>query len=145
MDISKINFLSNSSTLKRINEGYSNDEKWRVDNIYLLRISPHRDLQKLKKQANLINKVHALDNHIPFVHDVGVVDEKAYMILDYINGENGETVLPTKSKVVQYKIGTEVGKTLKHMHSVQAPADYRIVGKKLGVSEWKDKYPVLEK
>lgn len=81
-------------------------------------------MNKLKKQAEIVNEVHALDKHLPFVHEVGVVDDRAYMILDYVNGENGEVALPLKSEKIQYDIGSQVGKTLKHLHSVQAPADH---------------------
>lgn len=119
-----VSFLNKCTTFEFIKEGFSDDEKWCVDHIYLLRLSPHRDVNKLKKQAELVNEVHASDKHIPYVHDVGVVDDRAYMILDYLNGENGEVALPLKSEKAQYEIGSQVGQTLKRLHSVQAPADY---------------------
>jgi aminoglycoside phosphotransferase (APT) family kinase protein len=45
------------------------------------------------------------------------------MILDYIAGENGEAVLPTRSEAAQYRIGQQVGQTLRNMHSIPAHTD----------------------
>ena len=119
-----IPFLNTCSYFQLIEEGFSDDEKWCVDHTYLLRISPHGDIFKLTKQAEIINKVHSVDSHIPKVHDVGIYGDKTYMILDYINGENGEEALPLKSEKDQYKIGIQVGKTLKKIHSFSAPANF---------------------
>lgn len=119
-----IPFLKKCTSYQKIDEGYSEDEKWCVDGIYLLRFSPQTDIKKLEMQAELINAVHAIDSHIPFVHNIGVFNDKAYMILDYIDGENGETALPSKSETTQYEIGLQVGKTLKNMHSISAPVGY---------------------
>ncbi|MEI4768168.1 aminoglycoside phosphotransferase family protein [Psychrobacillus sp. FJAT-51614] len=119
-----IPLLEKCTSFKKMDEGFSEDEKWCVDEIYLLRISPNIDLKKLEMQKELINAVHVIDSHIPFVHEVGVYKDKSYMILDYINGENGEVVLPNKSEVTQYEIGVQVGGTLKNMHSIPAPLDY---------------------
>ncbi|GGA27542.1 aminoglycoside phosphotransferase family protein [Psychrobacillus lasiicapitis] len=125
MEKPNIPFLNKCTIFQFIEEGFSDDEKWCVDHTYLLRISGHGNVQKLKKQAEIINEVHALDSHIPFVHEVGVVDEKAYMILDYISGDNGEIALPLKNETEQYNIGSQVGKTLKRLHSVHAPASHQ--------------------
>ncbi|WP_391209384.1 aminoglycoside phosphotransferase family protein [Psychrobacillus sp. L4] len=119
-----IPFLNKCSYFHLIEEGFSEDEKWCVDHTYLLRISPHGDLNKLTKQATLINEVHAMDSHIPKVHDVGMYEDRAYMILDYVHGENGVEILPFRSEKEQYKIGIQVGETLKKMHHFHAPADY---------------------
>lgn len=119
-----IPFLNKCTSFQLIEEGFSDDEKWCVDRTYLLRISPHGDVNKLTKQAEIINEVHAVDAHIPYVHDVGMIEDKAYVILDYLSGENGEEVLPLKSENEQYEIGIQVGKTLKKMHSIHAPANY---------------------
>ncbi|MEK4485885.1 aminoglycoside phosphotransferase family protein [Psychrobacillus sp. FSL H8-0484] len=119
-----IPFLSKCTSFQLIEEGFSNDEKWCVDQTYLLRFSPDMNITKLEKQAQLTNAVHAIDTHIPFVHDVGIYNDRAYMILDYLNGENGDVALPMKSAEVQYEIGIQVGKTLKKMHSIQAPKEY---------------------
>ena len=119
----KIPFLINCLSFELINEGFSNDVKWCVDHTYLLRISPNTDLKLVEKQALLTNASHAIDPHIPYVHDVGIFEDGAYMILDYIIGQNGEVVLPTLSDDVQYQIGQKVGKTLHNVHSISAPAD----------------------
>ncbi|MFJ8064490.1 aminoglycoside phosphotransferase family protein [Psychrobacillus sp. NPDC096426] len=124
MDKLKLPFLHKCISFQLIEEGFSDDEKWCVDNTYLLRISPKSDISQLVEQANLTNAVHALDNRIPYVHDVGVYENRAYMILDYMIGENGDVALPMKSPEVQYEIGLQVGSTLKHMHSIVASKDY---------------------
>ncbi|TQR20614.1 aminoglycoside phosphotransferase family protein [Psychrobacillus vulpis] len=119
-----IPFLKNCTSFQLINEGFSDDEKWCVDHTYLLRISPHGDLNKLQRQAEITNQIHVKDVRIPYVHDVGMYEGKAYMILDYLSGENGEVALPTKSIENQYTIGIQVGETLKNMHSIPAPHNY---------------------
>ena len=95
MDIRSIPFLKDIIRhLNYIDEGFSTDEKWCVDHTYLVRISPNADRERLEMQANLTNLAHDNDSRIPFVHEVGVHDDKPYMILDYIKGENGRVVLP---------------------------------------------------
>lgn len=86
MDIAQIPFLEKCLSYELINEGFSNDVKWCVDRTYLLRISPTTDVNQLEKQALLTNTVHAMDPRIPYVHDVGMSTNGAYMILDYIDG-----------------------------------------------------------
>ncbi|MEK5070137.1 aminoglycoside phosphotransferase family protein [Sporosarcina sp. FSL K6-1508] len=123
MDIPKIAFFENCLSYVLINEGFSTDVKWRVDNRYLLRISPTSAVSQLEKQALLTNAVHAIDPRIPYVHEVGINEGYGYVILDYIMGENGDVVLPTRSTSVQYRIGQQVGQTLRNMHSIPALTD----------------------
>ncbi|KAA0965754.1 aminoglycoside phosphotransferase family protein [Sporosarcina sp. ANT_H38] len=123
MGFTDIPFLKNSSSYKLINKGFSTDVKWCVDEKYLLRISPTIDVKQLEEQAFLTNAVHAIDPRIPYVYEVALHKGHAYMILDYIAGENGEIVLSTRSDALQYKIGQQVGQTLRNMHSIPAPID----------------------
>ncbi|TQR18508.1 aminoglycoside phosphotransferase family protein [Psychrobacillus soli] len=124
MDKLKIPFLHKCTSLHLIEEGFSDDEKWCVDNTYLLRMSPKTEIGQLVEQAKLTNEVHALDPRIPYVYDVGVYENRTYMILDYMIGENGNITLPIKIPKVQYEIGLQVGNALKNMHSIVAPDDY---------------------
>jgi aminoglycoside phosphotransferase (APT) family kinase protein len=124
MDIHSIPFLKNNSSFEFIDEGFSADEKWCVDHTYLVRVSPNSDRERLKMQGNLINAAHENDPHIPFVHEIGALNDKPYMILDYIKGENGRVILPKLSKEVQYRIGQQVGQTLNKMHHISAPTGY---------------------
>ena len=124
MGFPKLSFLKNCVSFQLITAGFSTDVKWCVDAKYLVRISPTTDVNQLEKQALLINKVHAIDPCIPYVHEVGMYENSTYMILDYITGDNGEIVLPTRSDAVQYEIGQQVGQTLRNMHSIPAPIDF---------------------
>ncbi len=124
MDKLKIAFLRKCISFQLIDEGFSDDEKWCVDQKYLLRISPTSDSGKLVEQAKLTNAAHALDARIPYVYDVGVYENKAYMILDYMIGENGYVALPKNNPKVQYEIGLQVGNALKNIHSITAPKEY---------------------
>ena len=119
-----ITFLANSTTFRLIEEGFSTDEKWNVDDQHLLRFSSKEQFTKLQQQAELTNAVHEKDGLVPYVYEVGLYENRAYTILDYRPGENGEVMLPRLSKEHQYKIGIQVGETLKRMHSIEAPADY---------------------
>jgi len=124
MNFSKIPFIKDAQKFTLIEEGYSTDQKWCVDNKYLLRISPGADIQYLEHQAVLTNKIHALDKRVPKVHEVGQFNEHPFVLLDYLPGENGEVVLPKLDRNVQYKIGCEVGTTLKNIHGITAPSDH---------------------
>ena len=72
MEIPKVPFLEKCSDYKLIEEGFSNDDKWCIDHTYLLRISPDATYESLGKQALLTNAVHAIDAHVPYVHEVGI-------------------------------------------------------------------------
>lgn len=124
MELLQIPFLQNCLSFELIKEGYSSDEKWCIDNIYLLRISSDKNIAQLEQQAKLTNTAHEMDKRIPYVHDVGIHDGKAYMILDYIIGENGDIALPKTGSMDQYKIGQQVGKMFKNIHSIPAPEDH---------------------
>ena len=80
---------------------------------------------QLEKQSRLTNAVHLIDKHIPYVHEVGRYEDSVYTILDYMKGESGEVALQSRSNHVQYQIGQQVGHTLKNMHSIPAPKNYR--------------------
>lgn len=124
MDIRSIPFLEDNLSFKFIDEGFSTDEKWCVDHTYLVRISPNGNLEHLKMQEKLTNAAHENDPRIPFVHEVGVYGDKPYMILDFIEGENGRVMLPKLSKDTQYRIGQQVGQTLFKMHQISAPTSH---------------------
>lgn len=61
MDIPEISFLEDCLSYVLINEGFSTDEKWCVDNRYLLSISPTTTVNQLEKQALLTNALHVID------------------------------------------------------------------------------------
>lgn len=124
MEIPKIPFLENCFSYELIEDGFSSDIKWCVDQTYLLRISPNGSYEQLEKQASITNAVHEIDARIPYVYEVGNYKEAVYTILDYIKGENGETALPLLNNQIQYQIGQQVGQTLKNMHSIPTPDNY---------------------
>ena len=43
--------------------------------------------------------VRAIDPRIPYVHEVGVHENDAYLYLNYITGENGEEVRISRTYV----------------------------------------------
>lgn len=132
-----IPFLSHSTTFRLIEEGFSIDEKWNVDDKYLLRFSPKEQLAKIKEQAALTNAVHEKDPLVPYVYEVGLYEERAFAILDYKAGENGEVMLPRLTKEAQYEIGLQVGETLKRMHRIAAPTDHPA-----WEDVWKERYEI---
>lgn len=124
MEIPKIPFFENCSSYELIEDGFSSDIKWCVDQTYLLRISPNASYEQLEKQASITNAVHEIDTHIPYVYEVGNYKDAVYTILDYIKGDNGEVALPALNNRAQYQIGQQVGETLKNMHSIPAQDNY---------------------
>ena len=139
-----ISFLENCSSFRLIEEGFSTDEKWNVDEKYLLRFSSKEQLAKIKQQATLINAVHVKDPLVPYVYEVGLYEERAYAILDYQPGKNGEVMLRRLPKEVQYEIGLQVGETLKRMHSIEAPADH-LAWENVWNERFENQAPLFEK
>ncbi len=115
--------LEGYRTSKKIDNGYSDDEKWIVDNTYLVRLTPN-SLENIQHQKELINAVHQVDSRIPFVYEASQSQGINYSVLDYIPGEDAERLLPNLEPDIQYNIGIQVGDALKNMHSIAAPDNY---------------------
>ncbi len=107
------------------------EKGWSVDRKYcltlknaekrLLRITPH-DKKKDRKQLFLMmQKVADLGVPTCKALELGECEQGTYLIYEWIDGEDAETVVPYLPKQEQYRLGVQSGKILKKIHSVPAP------------------------
>ncbi|WP_078380783.1 aminoglycoside phosphotransferase family protein [Sutcliffiella halmapala] len=135
MNVKVIDILENIPSLKgyssveKIDEGYSADNKYIVNvrlNRYLLRLSDKRFkdkrklefllLQDLEKQGVQTNK--AIE-HI-FLEKASL----SVMVLSYIDGIPANEVISVLPDETQYEIGIVAGQQLRKIHAVNAPQDF---------------------
>ncbi|MGM7683242.1 aminoglycoside phosphotransferase family protein [Cytobacillus sp. Hm23] len=118
MKFNTIPFLKDAKHAKLIHEGFSEDEKWNVDECYLLRFYPKSNIETLTRQANLIEQAYESGCQVPNVYDLGVWEDTPYMIVDYVKGENAELMMDKLTEDEQYELGKEVGELLSKLHAV---------------------------
>jgi aminoglycoside phosphotransferase (APT) family kinase protein len=109
-----------------ITKGWSGDKKYCVTSEdgtkHLLRISPAEQLDRKKLTFNMMEKVVALG--VPMCQPVefGVCEEGVYSLQSWIDGEDGEDLIPLMSTTKQYTYGLDAGRILRQIHSLPAPA-----------------------
>lgn len=117
--------ISNSTSIEEINKGFSSDKKFLVTNKntkLLLRVSNIKEFQSKLNEYNTLTKLHQYSVRSSKPISIGLQQELeiCYMLLSYIDGEDGEEMLPKYSKEEQFKIGLEAGRELKKMHNLAA-------------------------
>lgn len=121
MTFQEIPFLKNMKQKKLITVGFSDDEKWVIDDTYLLRISPQKSTQLVAFQAKYLQRISEETALVPKVYDMGTFQEKPYLILDYLKGSDMEVALTQFPLAKQYELGKAVGACCRVMH--QIPVD----------------------
>ncbi len=115
-----------------ISKGYSSDLKYLLITTsgkkYLARIIISDESRVLKSGENQYNLLKALRQYsvlVPEPHHFKITDDhrSCLMILDYIDGEDGEEVLNLMSSEDQYRVGYQSGEELKKLHQLPAPPD----------------------
>lgn len=106
-------------------KGWSGDKKYCATmsdgKKYLLRITPSDKSENRKLLFEMLEQAAELG--IPMCRPVecGTCDEGVYMLHTWIEGEDGEKVIPTMPETEQYALGVKSGKILKQIHSIPAP------------------------
>ncbi|MGY3778503.1 phosphotransferase family protein [Isobaculum melis] len=121
MPFKDISFLKNMKQAKLINVGFSKDEKWVIDDTYLLRISPQKSADLIVFQEKYLRKINEETSFVPKVYDAGSFQGKAYLVLDYMTGSDMEVALPHFPLAKQYALGKSVGACYRVIH--QIPVD----------------------
>lgn len=127
--------------MKPITKGWSSDEKYYIETdsneTYILRISDSAQYEKKKKEYEMIQKFNKLDVKMSQAISFGICnqDQKVYMLLTWVEGQDLEEVLPRLSEVKQYQLGQQAGKILKKFHSIEVancdiPVETKITKKK---------------
>ena len=69
----------------------------------------------------MMKQAAALDVPMCQPIEFGTCDEGVYSIQSWIDGEDGEEIIPTLSDTEQYVYGLEAGRILRKLHSIPAP------------------------
>lgn len=121
-----IPLLETAKVISKIHKGFSHDEKYAIDDQYLLRIFPIDDLNKRREEFETINDLAKYSVFVPRGLDFGRLKnkDKAYMVISYIPGIDGEVALKNLTKEEQYEAGYIGGKELNKLHQLPAPSGY---------------------
>ncbi|PWR71343.1 aminoglycoside phosphotransferase family protein [Methanospirillum lacunae] len=115
-----------------IKKGYSSDLKYLLitpsSRKYLARITPVGDaraISSMRDQYNLLKDLSKFSLYIPKPHQFQIDDDGrlCLLILDYVDGEDGEEALIRLSCEDQYRIGFQAGEELKKLHKLSAPPE----------------------
>jgi len=116
-----------------ITGGYSGDKKYlcrtKTGEKKIIRVTISDDPNVLisgKKQFELIQQLRHYSSLVPKPYDFLISDDHGFalMILEYIDGEDGEVSLKALNADLQYEIGYRAGVELKNLHQLVAPPDY---------------------
>ncbi len=114
-----------------IDKGWSGDEKYcaqtRGGEKYLLRISNPDRFERRRREFENMQKVADLGVPVCRPVEFGLCDEGVYMLLAWIDGWDGEAVIPALPEEQQYAHGIRAGRILAKMHTIPAPD---------GISPW---------
>ena len=115
-----------NSTVHRIEKGWSNNDKYMLDTgveKYLLTIFEPRQYDQKVKQLEVMEKLKALEVSVPKPIEIVKDENHGYMVVTYIEGQDGEESLKVMGEEAQYRMGIEAGKELKKMHRLAAPKE----------------------
>jgi aminoglycoside phosphotransferase (APT) family kinase protein len=122
--------LTGYTDTQRILKGFSFEEKYLLSGggtkRYLVRIAINADpdlIQYKQTEFELIRRLRNYSSFIPEAYAFGISDDEkcCFMILDYLEGTDGETALNKLSDADQYRVGVQAGEELKKMHKLPAP------------------------
>ncbi len=109
----------------QVKKGWSEDKKYCVQEEdgtkYLLRVSSVRRASKLHEMAFWQKKIAGLGIETCNIIEVGSNNEEAYVLQEWIDGEDAEDIIPLLPDSRQYAYGLEAGQMIKKIHSVPAP------------------------
>ena len=126
--------------VEKIERGYSFDHKYRLHGgdgrDYLLRITP---LAEGAERAGKEDEFHLIEEAgrysacVPRAHHFWVSGDGRLcsMLLDYMDGTDGEEALPAMSPDEQYRVGLDAGREILNLHRMAAPA---------GIGPWQERF-----
>lgn len=111
--------------VEQIERGWSNDDKFYIetnDNQKLiLRTTSIESLQQKQKEYAIIKKYSQTGIHMskPIGFGIDNDNQKVYMLLTWVDGENLENALMNLNREKQYQLGREAGTILKRIHNIK--------------------------
>lgn len=109
-------------TVNEISKGMSGDRKYYIETIegkeLLLRITEASNYETKKKDYDFLLSLNKAGLPVPKAVDFGMCEEGnfVYTLLEWMEGEEAEKVVPTMAKDKQYSIGLKSGQILKGIH-----------------------------
>ncbi len=110
------------STVKEISKGMSGDRKYYVETIegkkLLLRIAEVSNYETKRKDYDFLLSLNKAGLPVPKAVDFGTCEDgnSVYMLLEWIEGEESEKVVPDMETDKQYTIGVTSGRILREIH-----------------------------
>jgi serine/threonine-protein kinase len=108
--------------VKEIKDGMSGDRKYYIETVdgqkLLLRISEAANIDIKKKDYDFLTSLNKANLPVPQAIDFGLCEEgqSVYMLLEWMEGEEAEKVLPDMPKDKQYRLGVKAGQILRGIH-----------------------------
>lgn len=123
--VAQVKQETGAKTVRALQKGFSTHDKYVLDERLLLRIFPIEEQEARRKEFETLKQLDVYSSDVPTAYKFQTCPEvvRAYMLLSYIPGVDGEEVLPTLSKDAQYHVGYEAGQMLVQLHECPAPAD----------------------
>ena len=110
-----ISIADTFSKIKEIEKGMSGDRKYYIETIagkkLLLRITDVSNYETKKKDYDFLLNINKANLPVPKAIDFGMCEagKSVYMILEWIEGNEAEEVVPNMLKENQYSLGVKSG------------------------------------
>ncbi|TYS55881.1 phosphotransferase [Sutcliffiella horikoshii] len=119
----EIPYMREANSIQKLTKGFSNDQKFVIDEKYLIRLFPIEDTNQRRREFETINKLSLLSDFVPEAIEFGEQETLglAYMVLTYLPGKDGEEALRNLTEREQYLVGFQAGNELKKLHEYAAP------------------------
>ncbi len=116
-------FMREANSVQQLTKGFSDDQKFVIDDKYLIRLFPLEDANHRRKEFETISMLSSLSDFVPIAIEFGVQEALglAYMVLSYLPGKDGEEALSSLTESEQYHVGFQAGNELKKLHEYPAP------------------------
>jgi aminoglycoside phosphotransferase (APT) family kinase protein len=123
-ELSDITDFSTWKIVEHINDGWSNDKKYYIEdysgNRLLLRTSDISMLEAKKKEFEFLKRCNSLKFKMSKAVSFGICNHNrnVYMILSWVEGISLRKILNQLTEKEQYKLGIQAGRILKEIHSI---------------------------
>ena len=107
--------------------GWSGEQKYKIvtnnNKTLLLRLLSFEQYEKQKNGIAFLEKCCKKNQFVPSVLNKGfTLDNSGYfLLLNYIDGNNGMSEIEKQEPDKQYQLGTKMGKIIKTLHSISTP------------------------
>jgi len=126
------------STVKEISKGMSGDRKYYIETVdgkkLLLRITEASNYETKKKDYDFLLCLNKTSLPVPEAIDFGMCEngKSVYMLLEWMEGEEAEKIVPSMNQEKQYRIGVKSGQILRGIHENSIQRDVE--------RDWYDRY-----